>query len=144
MLTGLLLGLSLGLLTACGSGDGQSGPGATGTPESERTERTEAVAETQAQQQGAQVEQAQQAAQVETGDAASSAEEQGEAAAQQEEAAVDAEFEDESEQTITFDEQLAERVAAALAAHRRGLAVERNVLGDPEAPVLIVEYGDFQ
>ena len=143
VLTGLLFTLSVGLLAACGGGDGQSATGATGTPAGERTERVEAVAETEAQQQGAQVVQAQQAAQVETGDAASAAQAQSEAAAEQE-AAVDAEFEDESEQTISFDEQLAERMAAALTEHRRGLAVERNVLGDPDAPVLIVEYGDFQ
>ena len=62
----------------------------------------------------------------------------------QAEEVVEAEFEDESEQTITFDEQAVERAVAALAAHRAGLEVERNVLGDPAAPVLIVEYGDFQ
>ena len=62
----------------------------------------------------------------------------------QAEEVVEAEFEDESEQTITFDEQAVERAVATLAAHRAGLEVTRNVLGDPAAPVLIVEYGDFQ
>ena len=28
--------------------------------------------------------------------------------------------------------------------HRKGLAFNRNVVGDPDAPVLIVEYSDFQ
>lgn len=28
--------------------------------------------------------------------------------------------------------------------HREGLPFARNVVGDPEAPVLIVEYSDFQ
>ena len=28
--------------------------------------------------------------------------------------------------------------------HRRGLPISRNVIGDPQAPVLIVEYSDFQ
>ena len=141
MLTGLLFALSVGLLAACGGGDE---PDATGTQSGERTERAEAVAEVEVQEQGEEVEQAQQAAQIEAGDEASSAAQAQSDAVAQEEVPVEAEFEDESEQTISFDEQLAERMAAALTEHRRGLAVERNVLGDPEAPVLIVEYGDFQ
>ena len=28
--------------------------------------------------------------------------------------------------------------------HRAGLPFERNVVGDPDAPVLLVEYSDFQ
>ncbi|MDE2747185.1 MAG: hypothetical protein OXI41_14620 [Chloroflexota bacterium] len=28
--------------------------------------------------------------------------------------------------------------------HREGLPFTRNVVGDPEAPVLIIEYSDFQ
>ena len=28
--------------------------------------------------------------------------------------------------------------------HRQGLPFTRNVVGDPDAPVLIVEYSDFQ
>ena len=28
--------------------------------------------------------------------------------------------------------------------HRQGLPFQRNVVGDPDAPVLIVEYSDFQ
>jgi len=28
--------------------------------------------------------------------------------------------------------------------HREGLPFTRNVVGDPDAPVLIVEYSDFQ
>ena len=28
--------------------------------------------------------------------------------------------------------------------HRAGLPFARNIVGDPEAPVLIVEYSDFQ
>ncbi len=43
-----------------------------------------------------------------------------------------------------------ERQIAASAAgvidfgHREGLPFTRNVVGDPDAPVLIVEYSDFQ
>ena len=122
---------AVGLLAAaCSGGDA---PDATGTPSGEREQRAAAQVEET-------VEQAQQ-------------EQVGEQAAQQtapteqaEEAveAVEAQFEDESEQTITFDEQAVERAVAALAAHREGLEASRNVLGHPAAPVLIVEYGDFQ
>lgn len=28
--------------------------------------------------------------------------------------------------------------------HREGLTAERNVIGDPDAPILVVEYSDFQ
>ena len=131
---------AVGLLAAaCSGGDA---PGATGTPSGEREQRaaTAQVEETVEQAQRAVAQAAQQ-------------EQVGEQAAQQavqteqaEEAveAVEAQFEDESEQTITFDEQAVERAVAALAAHREGLEASRNVLGHPAAPVLIVEYGDFQ
>lgn len=135
---------AVGLLAAaCSGGDA---PGATGTPSGEREQRAAAaqVEETveqtqQAVAQAAQQEQvgeqvAQQTVQqtVQTEQAAEAVE------------AVEAQFEDESEQTITFDEQAVERAVAALAAHREGLEASRNVLGHPAAPVLIVEYGDFQ
>ena len=46
----------------------------------------------------------------------------------------------EAEQT-----QQQEMVAEVEEAGRRaGVAMARNVVGDPEAPVLIVEYSDFQ
>lgn len=39
----------------------------------------------------------------------------------------------------------AERVEPrADGSHREGLPISRNVVGDPDAPVLIVEYSDFQ
>lgn len=130
---------AVGLLAAaCSGGDA---PDATGTPSGEREQRAAAQVEET-------VEQAQQAVVQ-----AAPQEQVGEQAAQQtvqieqaEEAveAVEAQFEDESEQTITFDEQAVERAVAALAAHREGLEASRNVLGHPAAPVLIVEYGDFQ
>ena len=135
---------AVGLLAAaCSGGDA---PDATGTPSGEREQRAAAAQVEEA------VEQAQQAV-----EQAAQQEQVGEQAAQQtaqqtvqteqaEEAveAVEAQFEDESEQTITFDEQAVERAVAALAAHREGLEASRNVLGHPAAPVLIVEYGDFQ
>ena len=130
---------AVGLLAAaCSGGDA---PSATGTPSSEREQRAAAAAVEQVEAQAepvaaqAQAEPAQQAVEQTTQQAAPVA---------QAEEVVEAEFEDESEQTITFDEQAVERAVATLAAHRAGLEVTRNVLGDPAAPVLIVEYGDFQ
>lgn len=138
------------LATACGGGDA---PPASGTPSTERAERQQTVAQqTTATQQQAQAE-------AEESTASQAAEQpdpqpdpQPEAVAQQQEAqaaapdqaVVEAEVEDESQQTITFDDQLVEQIAGTLAAHRAGLPTARNVLGDPAAPVLIVEYGDFQ
>ena len=124
---------AVGLLAAaCSGGDA---PSATGTPSGEREQRA-AAAQVEAQAEPAAA-QAQQEQVVEV-------EQEQVAQAEEAEEVVEAEFEDESEQTITFDEQAVERAVAALAAHRAGLEVERNVLGDPAAPVLIVEYGDFQ
>ena len=150
------------LSTACGGGDApdaSGAPGATGTPAGERTERSEregqsaAVAQTGAQTGAQEVEEERAEAAAESAQAQSEAvaqEAEGQAESQTETEAVEgaeaaeAEFEDESEETITFEGELVERIAAALAEHRAGLAVERNVLGDADAPVLIVEYGDFQ
>ncbi len=136
----LLAAVGLLAAAACSGGDA---PSATGTPSGEREQRAAAVeqqAEAQAEPVAAQAQQ-EQVVEVEQEQPAPV-----EQAAQAEEVveAVQAEFEDESEQTITFDEQAVERAVAALAAHRAGLEVTRNVLGDPAAPVLIVEYGDFQ
>lgn len=72
---------------------------------------------------------------------------QQEAAVEQEAAereAATSEVEAESNDTITINDQLIEETVAALSALRTGLTVNRNSLGDPDAPVLIVEYGDFQ
>lgn len=139
------------LAAACGGGDA---PPASGTPSAERAEREQTVAQqTTATQQQAQAE----AEESTASQAAEQPDPQPETVAQQQQqqqqefqaaipdpAPVDAEVEDESQQTITFDDQLVERIAAGLAAHRAGLPTARNALGDPAAPVLIVEYGDFQ
>ena len=133
---------AVGLLAAaCSGGDA---PSATGTPSGEREQRAAAAVEQQAELQAEPA-----AAQTQAEPAQQAVEQTAQQAAPVEQAedaveAVQAQFEDESEQTITFDEQAVERAVAALAAHRAGLEAARNVLGDPAAPVLIVEYGDFQ
>lgn len=149
--TGVLLGGLLwlaALLAACGGGEALE---AVGTPAGERAERagqTTTVAQGEAQQDRDEQGEAAQGREVPSGpvnvDTAERAEAEAAAGEGESQTAVEAEVEDESGETITFEEELVERVAAALAAHRAGLAVERNVLGDPNAPVLVVEYGDFQ
>lgn len=50
-------------------------------------------------------------------------------------------------QSVAQQEQqtvAAEQDAPAANDPRAGLMISRNVVGDPEAPVLIVEYSDFQ
>ena len=135
------------LLAACG---GDASP-ASGTPSAERTERERTVAQqtTTPQQQQTEAEQSTASQTAEQPDPQPDPQpeavaQQQDAAAPSEQPAVEAEVEDESQQTITFDDQLVERIAAGLAAHRAGLPTARNALGDPAAPVLIVEYGDFQ
>ncbi len=49
-----------------------------------------------------------------------------------------------AERAETVVEQQAEETVAAVADRRAGVAAARNVVGDPDAPVLIVEYSDFQ
>lgn len=46
-----------------------------------------------------------------------------------------------AERAETVGEQQAEETVAD---RRAGVASMRNVVGDPDAPVLIVEYSDFQ
>ena len=117
----LACGLALGvLLSACGSGERDAEgeqSGLTGTVRSERAEREASIM----QQEEAQQEQT--AAESErvpeqVGDGAQGGAEQVDAGVEQ-------------GGVIDFG-------------HREGLPFTRNVVGDPEAPVLIVEYSDFQ
>ena len=135
----LLLIMSGVAAAACSGGDG---PSAAGTPGGERGERDATVVEEQAESVAVEQQQVSPEVEAEVVEEAAQVEQAAEAAGAEE--AIEAEVEDASEQTITFDEELVERIAAGLAEHRAGLMVERNVLGDPAAPVLIVEYGDFQ
>ena len=139
----ILLSALLGLSAAACSSGGPPNP--SGTPNSARAERQTTI-EQQVEQQQAQQQQSAEApaqeVQAEAGEPRAAETETADAPA------AEPAVEDQSEQTITIDEQvdeqLIERIAAGLAAQRAGLPVQRNALGDPEAPVLIVEYGDFQ
>ncbi len=120
----LIVGLGW-LLSACGSGgapadqDGQTA--ATATPRSERTEREATIMQQQEQPPA------------ETG-AESEPQQAGPA-------------EETIEVEASGDDAPSEQAAVAGVigyGHRQGLPFSRNVVGDPEAPVLIVEYSDFQ
>ena len=112
-----VLGLAL-LLSACGSGGGaqqQHGqPLSTETPRSERAPRQATIMQQQHQ-------------------------EQVPAAADQ--PAQSEQLDPSSEEPPQQESIVASRIDFG---HRKGLAFNRNVIGDPDAPVLIVEYSDFQ
>ena len=140
VLMGLVVTVTL-IGAACGS-DEPLAPG--GTEITERAERqaTVVAAQQQAQQQAQQVEAEAPAEQQAAPEQAAEAETSQQAEQQQAEAPGD--VEDDSTDTITLDETVIEAIVARLAGHRAGLPVERSAIGDPDAPVVIVEYGDFQ
>ena len=141
VLFSLVAALTL-IAVACGS-DEPVAPG--GTEITERAERQATVVATQqqAQQQAQQVEAEAPAEQQAAPEQAAEAE-APQQAQQQAEAEAPGDVEDDSTDTITLDETVIEAIVARLAEHRAGVAVERSAIGDPDAPVVIVEYGDFQ
>ncbi len=119
-LAALVLGLGL-VAAACGTGgapvDQQGEPVSTETPRSERAEREATIMQQQqSQEQMQQLMQQQDEAQVEQAEAPS------------EEAPIAGVTE----------------VGEIDFGHRQGLPYLRNSVGDPDAPVVIVEYSDFQ
>ena len=141
VLMGLVVAVTL-IGAACGS-DEPLAPG--GTEITERAERqaTVVAAQQQAQQQAQQVEGEAPAEQQAAPEQAAEAE-ASQQAQQQAESEAPGDVEDDSTDTITLDETVIEAIVARLAEHREGVAVERSAIGDPDAPVVIVEYGDFQ
>ena len=135
VLMGLVVAVTL-IGAACGS-DEPPAPGGTEITERADRQATVVAAQQQAQQQA---QQAQQAAP----EAAAEAEAPQQAEQQQAESEAPGDVEDDSTDTITLDETVIEAIVARLAGHRAGLPVERSAIGDPDAPVVIVEYGDFQ
>ncbi len=140
VLFGLVVALTL-IAAACG-GDEPPAPG--GTEITERAERqaTVVAAQQQAQQtqqMGAEAAAEQQAAPEQAAEAGAAQQAQ-----QQAESEAPGDVEDDSTDTITLDETVIEAIVARLAGHRAGVSVERSAIGDPDAPVVIVEYGDFQ
>ena len=113
--------LALGaLLAACGSGgapgDDQAQPVSTETPRSERVEREASIMQQQQQA--------------------------PEASGETEEASADTT--EEEDEIPASSAAMVEQVGEIDFGHRKGLPFNRNVVGDPDAPVVIVEYSDFQ
>ena len=122
------------LVSACGSGGDVANQSdqstTTGTERSERAERQASIMQQQVQQ-DQRVQQDQQAQSTAETDSASETE-QTEQAEQ-----VDVSSDDAPDQRAT-------ELGEIDFGHREGLPFIRNVVGDPEAPVVIVEYSDFQ
>ena len=120
-LVALAVGVGL-LVSACGSGgesaDQSDEPTATGTERSERADRQASIMQQQVQQ-------SQTTAETDNASETEQAEQ------------VDVSSDDAPDQRAT-------ELGEIDFGHREGLPFIRNVVGDPEAPVVIVEYSDFQ
>ena len=125
------------LVSACGSGGDVANQSdqstTTGTERSERAERQASIMQQQVQQ-DQQVQQAQSTAETDSASETKQTDqtEQTEQAEQVDVSSVDA------------PDQRATELGEIDFGHREGLPFIRNVVGDPEAPVVIVEYSDFQ
>ena len=119
-LAALIVGLGLAA-AACGSGgapeDQDGEPASTGTVRSEREARQASIMQQQGQ----------------SGESATAAEQDGQGQDEQ----IDVSSEDEPLAGVT-------ELGSIDFGHREGLPYLRNSVGDPEAPVVIVEYSDFQ
>ena len=128
----LACGLALGvLLSACGSGERDAEREqsvSTGTVRSERAEREASI-----------MQQEEQRGEI-PATSAGMTEEGGAGVAEQGEAGM---MEGEGESSAASAGTM-EQGGVIDFGHREGLPFTRNVVGDPEAPVLIVEYSDFQ
>ncbi len=106
-----------GLAAACGSG-GQDAPPQTNSSETVRSARAHREASIMQQQQYQQQ--------------------------QQQSAASEQAVADDSKPTPDPTQEAVVASGQIDSGHRYGLPFSRNIVGDPEAPVLIVEYSDFQ
>ena len=148
----ILFLIAVGLIAvACG---GDSDPQPTGTAASQRVERQATVSEQTQQEAGTQQSQPTQEAQAAQAQPSSQPDQ---AAAQDQPTSEQAESENaptqddaqDEQPTIQEDEppQLEDEQAVAMpediVGEHKGLRSERNVLGDPDAPVEIRYFGDF-
>ena len=130
-----LVGLAL-FSVACGSGDSTPQPSATETETSQRADRQATVLEQQQQQEAAIPVADDQADQ----QADDQADDQAEAEQQAEQAAAEQQVEAPQE---TSDDQQVVALPEDVVGEHKGVRSERNVLGDPDASVEILYYGDF-
>ncbi len=143
-----LVGLAL-FAVACGSGDAERPPAATETASSQRADRQATVLE-QEQQQEAEVavadEQAALEQQVEQVQFQQVQREETQAqqaqAGQAQAGQAQAERQVEAPQDTSDDQQVVVLPEDVVGEHK-GVRSERNVLGDPDASVEILYYGDF-
>ena len=144
----ILFLIAVGLIAvACG---GDSDPQPTGTAASQRVERQATVSEQTQQEAGTQQSQPTQeaqAAQAQPSSQPDQAAAQDQPTAEQEES--DSDPTQDEQLTIQEDEppQLEDEQAVVMpediVGEHKGLRSERNVLGDPDAPVEIRYFGDF-
>ena len=144
----ILFLIAVGLIAvACG---GDSDPQPTGTAASQRVERQATVSEQPQQEAGTQ--QSQPAQELQTTQAQPSSQPDQAAAQDQptsEQEESDSDPTQDEQPTIQEDEppQLEDEQAVAMpediVGEHKGLRSERNVLGDPDAPVEIRYFGDF-
>ena len=128
------------LVSACGSGGESADPDdqsqATETPRSERVERQATVMQ-QNQSTEAVTVQGQNAQDVEDADNQNRPQ-----FGVEDDVSQDEESDDTESSAPTTEASVSASVIDF--GHREGLPFARNVVGDPEAPVLIIEYSDFQ
>lgn len=120
------------MIGACGAGGGANEAAERSVAATTRSERTPREASILQQQPSQSEPQSEVELEHETGDTA------------------EADIAEAANQSLTASSDDAEEEAAAVVpteidfGHRQGLPFIRNTLGDPEAPVLIVEYSDYQ
>ncbi len=125
------------LVSACGSGGDVANQSdqstTTGTERSERAERQASIMQQQVQQ----VQQAQSTAETDSASETEQTEQTDQTDQTEQAEQVDVSSDDAPDQRAT-------ELGEIDFGHREGLPFIRNVVGDPEAPVVIVEYSDFQ
>ena len=141
----LTLSVALGfLLVGCGSGGApvESSDQSSGT-ETVRTERADRQSTVALQQQ-----QTEQSQPTELSQPTEPSQQEAATSTAQSQQSTDSDSEPDAQSAEVETEEVSSDEVASNGVidfgHREGLSFARNVVGDPDAPVLIVEYSDFQ